>query len=52
MPKGVAKKPDVLKAGETVSVQKDVATADTLSTVDVGHDFVKQGEVAQIGRGK
>ena len=50
MPKGTKRKPDSLPTGQTLKVKpSDVAISDDLSTIDVGQDFVKQGETAQIG---
>lgn len=40
----------MLKTGE--APRNNVATSDDLSAVDLGYDFVKEGEKAQIGRGK
>lgn len=48
MPKGVSKKPDHLKAGETP--RNNVQTSDDLSPVDLGQDFVKQGETPRANR--
>lgn len=45
MPKGKNKKPDHLKTNERPA--RDVDTTDTLSPVDIGADFVKQGETAR-----
>lgn len=47
MPKGKNQKPSFVKTGE-VSRPGESAT-DDLSAVDKGYDFVKTGEVAQIG---
>ncbi len=50
MPKGVKRKPDVVKAGETFRVgAPDQAASDDLTNVDKGIDFVKTGETAQVG---
>lgn len=50
MAKGTAIKPDVILSGQTFQVKlPQAATSDTLSSVDKGSDFVKQGETAQVG---
>lgn len=46
MSKGKNKKPDHLKANE--NPRNGVQTNDTLSVVDMGHDFVKSGETPKI----
>lgn len=40
MPKGSAKKPDYKKPNEVVKAEEQ----DTLSPIDKGKDFIKQGE--------
>jgi len=47
MPKGKNIKPSFVKANEKPR-NNEVAT-DELSPVDLGHDFVKAGEKAQVG---
>lgn len=49
MPKGRKLKPSFVKANEKPRHPEESVT-DDLSTVDKGHDFVKAGESAQIGR--